>query len=313
VPYRYFSDANVGGQTYGYVYRTSKATSGGGITWEIWDRLPNPSRGLYARAYGGLTSDWVQFATCYYFDGSRWRYFYPHVYSGRWIEIRCASGEIEAIEGEALMTFGSMTAVIPEGGILEVDDVGGTYDLTVPAESAASVDIGGLVLAPGQSVTGVEDTDMDGAPDSVDPCPDDYTGSPGGPPCDDDDDDDGVLDVPDNCVAWSNPSQALPPWTVPAGDHDCDGFDSDLESSIGTLPLAACPATSAAYDEDIDAWAPDLDDNQTVDVLDVLSFKPTFNSSLESGSYEARWDLNADGSTNILDVLALKPTFGKTC
>lgn len=85
-----------------------------------------------------------------------------------------------------------------------------------------------------------------------------------------DSDGDGVPDPDDNCPAWPNASQALPPWFVPTGDPDCDGHDTAIESYIGTLPLNACAATSSADDEDPDPWGSDANYDRDADVGDVI-------------------------------------------
>ena len=124
---------------------------------------------------------------------------------------------------------------------------------------------------------------------------------------------DEVLDSADNCPNWSNVGQGLPPWTVPADDPDCDGFSSAKETFMGTLPMAACPATASAGDEDGDAWPPDFNDSQTVDIIDIGELRPVFNSTDGDGKYESRKDLTADGFINILDIGALRPFFNLSC
>ncbi len=128
-----------------------------------------------------------------------------------------------------------------------------------------------------------------------------------------DSDGDGVPDPIDNCPAWPNPDQSLPPWPVPAGDPDCDGFSSAAESFVGTLSLAACPATAAANDESPDAWPVDFNDDQKVDIFDTLSLKPHFGAVSPDPAYSTRHDLDGDGDVDIFDVVAIKPFFGHVC
>src|SRR6202521_3622377 len=89
-----------------------------------------------------------------------------------------------------------------------------------------------------------------------------------------DTDGDGIADATDNCPDWSNPSQALPSWPIPAGDSDCDGFPDSVpsgapnalnsETNMGTDPASHCAATPARNDEPPpDRWPVDFDDNQT--------------------------------------------------
>jgi hypothetical protein len=123
-----------------------------------------------------------------------------------------------------------------------------------------------------------------------------------------------VPDVSDNCPAWPNAGQSLPPWPVPAGDPDCDGWTTSLENIIGTLWNVHCAATPAAGDEPVDAWPADFDDSQIVNIFDVNAMRPpVFNVLLGKNtippnpSYSARFDLNADDFVNIFDVNALRP------
>jgi hypothetical protein len=117
---------------------------------------------------------------------------------------------------------------------------------------------------------------------------------------------DGVPDFADNCDLWSNPAQTLPSWPVPANDLDCDGFDGALEAYLGTDAAEQCPAAPAH-----DAWPVDLDRSGSVDILDVLNFKPAFGSTVPPSA--SRYDLAQDASIDILDVLTVKPFFGSVC
>jgi hypothetical protein len=70
---------------------------------------------------------------------------------------------------------------------------------------------------------------------------------------------------------------------------------------IGTLPLVACGGN---------AWPPDWDDSQTVNLVDLLPFKRHFRTTDPSDPlYNARFDLNTDGAINLLDVLVFGPFF----
>jgi len=132
---------------------------------------------------------------------------------------------------------------------------------------------------------------------------------------------------------------SLPPWPVPVGDEDCDGFTSAIESFAGTDPLAACPATPTPNDEDPDAWPPDWDDSQTVDLADLLltvdtdgdtipdlGFKKAYGTDMDGtpneggGVYHPRFDLNhansapgGDPDINLVDLLPFKQVFSMSC
>ncbi|MCH7484470.1 MAG: thrombospondin type 3 repeat-containing protein [Chloroflexi bacterium] len=114
---------------------------------------------------------------------------------------------------------------------------------------------------------------------------------------------DGVPDASDNCPAWPNSGQGLPPWPIPVDDSDCDGFDDAAETFLSTDPGMACDDGLGLPD-----WPPDFDDNKAVDIVDVLALKPVF------GAISVRHDLDASGGpVNIVDVLAIKPVFGAGC
>jgi len=114
-----------------------------------------------------------------------------------------------------------------------------------------------------------------------------------------------------------NVHKTFPIVTVTDGtglDSDADGFSNSVEVLTGTLPNVACAATFAQDDEDPDAWPPDWDDTQMVDIIDLLPFKQHFGAPNPSDAlYQARYDLNADGAVNITDLLPFKPFFNLSC
>ena len=129
-----------------------------------------------------------------------------------------------------------------------------------------------------------------------------------------DSDGDGVPNDSDNCPAWPNTDQSLPPWAIPPGDPDCDGFTTDVENFMGTDPEAACAATSIANDEGpADAWPFDFDDNQRAALGDVIGFIPVFNTFAPGPPYDPRYDLDASGGITLGDVLSYIPVFNLLC
>jgi hypothetical protein len=96
-------------------------------------------------------------------------------------------------------------------------------------------------------------------------------------------------------------------------DDDNDGFSDIVENWTATNSLDGCADTTTYSDEWDDKWAPDADDTCTVNILDVLKFKPAFNSSAGDIAWRRRFDLDASGGVNILDILKIKPHFGATC
>ena len=112
-------------------------------------------------------------------------------------------------------------------------------------------------------------------------------------------------------TAVPTPTPAPTPSPAPGcfADADCDNWSNAAESFLGTNMNAACPATEAASDEWPQAWPPDLNDDRSVNLTDVLTYKPFVGS----GSYSARHDLNMSGTLDILDLLRLKDNFGDSC
>lgn len=120
-----------------------------------------------------------------------------------------------------------------------------------------------------------------------------------------DSDGDGVSDAIDNCPAWPNPDQSLPPWPIPADDPDCDGFSTADENFIGTAPNLACGPN---------AWPPDHNSDGLISISDVLLMKAAFGAKTpDDPIYDARRDLNADGKISISDVLMMRDFFDETC
>jgi len=106
---------------------------------------------------------------------------------------------------------------------------------------------------------------------------------------------DGIFDGPvlNAVIAINRPCSA---------DMDNDGFTNDVELYIGTDPLDACPDDSSDS-----VWPPDINNDKTVDTLDILMYKN------QLGGNNPRYDLNTDGSVNVFDILLYKQYLGKSC
>lgn len=110
-------------------------------------------------------------------------------------------------------------------------------------------------------------------------------------------------------------------WAVPPGDSDCDGYaDTTVfaprasEQTIGTLADQKCMANPGSNNEPLpDAWPPDFNDNQLVNVGDVLTFNFSIGQVVTNPPVNfggtlvpvARWDLNGSGLVNVGDILQL--------
>jgi hypothetical protein len=82
-------------------------------------------------------------------------------------------------------------------------------------------------------------------------------------------------------------------------DDDNDGFSDEQEIFMGLSSLAACGP---------EAWAPDMNDDGTVNVLDIYRYRgPIY------GEYDCRYDLNTDGAVNVLDLWVYRSVLGMSC
>jgi subtilisin len=180
-----------------------------------------------------------------------------------------------------------------------------------------------------------EDPDGDSVFDATDNCPD--TANPSqanakhpltqlGDACEDPDGD-SVFDANDNCPDWQNTQQLLPPWPIPAGDLDCDGFPSSLaaatraaETTIGTSVSKHCASTPTANDESgADAMPMDFNDNQIINGQDVGFLAAAYNRLTSGGPYGnpplpgARYDFTGNGIINGQDVGVFGDYYNTRC
>jgi uncharacterized protein YkwD len=123
-------------------------------------------------------------------------------------------------------------------------------------------------------------------------------------------------------TATPTPSPAATP-PPPGLDSDGDSFGAtdaaglpvfsdSREAYTRTDPSRRCPLTTQAGDEGTDAWPPDFDDNQAVNILDVLAVRSAWGVPWIPGVSE-RFDLTANGALTTTDLLQIKPFFGTNC
>ena len=121
-------------------------------------------------------------------------------------------------------------------------------------------------------------------------------------------DGDTVADVSDNCIAWPNLVQNLPPWPVAADDPDCDGFSTAVENPVGTNFFVQCGTN---------AWPVDINNDGFSDVSDISSLGGFFGKPVgPSPNAPARYDIApdpVDGFVDITDITKIGGFFGKTC
>jgi Thrombospondin type 3 repeat len=118
-------------------------------------------------------------------------------------------------------------------------------------------------------------------------------------------DTDAVADVTDNCPAWPNPSQTLPPWPIPPNDPDCDAFSSAVENPAGTNALLRCG---------FNAWPADINNDTFSDISDVSALTGIFGLSVPPAP--ARRNIApdpVDAFVDITDISRLTAFFGLTC
>ncbi|GAG35111.1 unnamed protein product, partial [marine sediment metagenome] len=79
----------------------------------------------------------------------------------------------------------------------------------------------------------------------------------------------------------------------------CDQFSDYIELYVGTDPLDDCPDEPSD-----DAWPVDMDMNTEINVLDMFKFvlAEVLGTTVGEANYDARFDLNADGTINVLDL-----------
>ena len=109
-------------------------------------------------------------------------------------------------------------------------------------------------------------------------------------------------------VTYTLPAPSPLPSSSPTSDNDNDGFVYKIEEYIGTDPNDNCPdgATDAA-------WPPDINNDKTVNTLDVGAFRSVFSSKVGDANYNRRYDLNADQVINLSDIYILRNYNGKSC
>lgn len=128
-----------------------------------------------------------------------------------------------------------------------------------------------------------------------------------------DNDGDGNTDAADTACAVSPCGGPLPPFMIPPGDSDCDGFTDGAEGTIGTDPANPCADTPLAGDELDDKWPSDFDDNTLVNITDLFNVLPPFFGTAVPPT-SARRDLVPSGVINISDLVrVLPPYFGYDC
>ena len=94
-------------------------------------------------------------------------------------------------------------------------------------------------------------------------------------------------------------------------DQDCDGFDDDVESYLGTDPLDSCPDEIGVHD----AWPLDVNMDMAITVVgDALNFRGRIGAAQGSPEWWQRLDLNADNFITVVpDILYYRGLINTGC
>ena len=104
-----------------------------------------------------------------------------------------------------------------------------------------------------------------------------------------------------------------PPGLPNAQDSDGDGFSDSHEDYMGTNKNSRCSATSTAFDENPDAWAPDLDDDQDIDANDYNMIVAKYTTKVGDPGWDPRYDVIKNGVVEVNDVVYVYSRAGKNC
>jgi YVTN family beta-propeller protein len=147
-----FTDEPLGGTTFGSI------VDRGGLLVEVAEE-PNPD-GVRIRATG--TGGPARITACR--DPQTSIKLDP----GNQVVVTCGSATVRVLSGPVMANFGSVIAELAAGtAVTAVETSAGTFDFGCSSTSGGSVIVGGLVLVPGETATGMTDTDGDGLVDAV--------------------------------------------------------------------------------------------------------------------------------------------------
>jgi hypothetical protein len=100
------------------------------------------------------------------------------------------------------------------------------------------------------------------------------------------------------------PGGIVPPWLIPSGDFDCDGFTTTVENFIGTNPNLACGAN---------AWPVDLNNDGKVRLADISPLVLAYNAVAPGPPYSVRYDLTGDGKITLADIVNFVVFYNQSC
>lgn len=90
-------------------------------------------------------------------------------------------------------------------------------------------------------------------------------------------------------------------------DSDGDGFLDSVERYVGTDTAKACDVSG------VPVWPPDIDNDQTVTILDLTLVSNAFLTRTGDPIYNKRYDMDADGAITILDLTLIANYFLQPC
>jgi hypothetical protein len=100
------------------------------------------------------------------------------------------------------------------------------------------------------------------------------------------------------------PGGIVPPWLIPSGDLDCDGFTTTQENFVGTNPNLACGPN---------AWPVDLNNDGKVTLADITPLVLAYNATAPGPPYSVRYDLSMDNKITLADIVNFVLFYNQSC
>lgn len=97
------------------------------------------------------------------------------------------------------------------------------------------------------------------------------------------------------------------------GDEDTDIFYNAWEEWLTTNPQRSCPVTTASNDEDVDSWPPDLNDDRSVNAIDMDILSGGMGYACGDQKFNVRLDLVNDCVIDDVDEYVINFYLGQTC
>lgn len=93
-------------------------------------------------------------------------------------------------------------------------------------------------------------------------------------------------------------------------DYGTVAFEGTKRSGTAASPYFTA---TIADNEDPDPLPPDINDDRSVNILDVAKMVDSWLTNVTDPSFDPRMDLNTDSDVNVLDVSPMFPVWLQTC